>query len=70
MVTNNVNDFVELDALYRSLGRVHHGLILTSDRRFRRAFSGAIGPLVLALDSFLQTQSTLHEPVNLIHWLQ
>ncbi len=69
MVTNNVDHFLTIDALYREQRRPHHGLILTSDRRFRRAQGGGIGPLVLALDAFLSARPAEPRAESLVHWL-
>ena len=70
VVTNNVAHFLAIDALYREQRRPHYGLILTSDRRFRRAHAGGIGPLVVALDLFLDTQPAEPRAESLVHWLQ
>ena len=70
VVTNNVAHFLALDALYREQRRPHYGLILTSDRRFRRAHAGGIGPLVLALDALLRAEPTEPRTESLVHWLQ
>src|SRR5438094_7712543 len=56
LVTNNVHHFPAIDREFREINRLHYGLILTSDRRFRRHVRGAIGPSVRALDAFLRTQ--------------
>jgi predicted nuclease of predicted toxin-antitoxin system len=69
VVTNNVAHFLAIDALYRQQGRPRYGLILTSDRRFRRAQGGGIGPLVQALDVFLGAQPAEARAESLVHWL-
>ena len=53
IVTENVHDFMDLDAERRAAGRVHFGIVLTSDRRFPRHDAGGIGRLVTALDGWL-----------------
>lgn len=70
VVTENVPDFLPLDALYRAQQRAHYGLILTTDRRFSRSSERHVGRLVLALDAFLRTQATKPQATSLIHWLQ
>jgi predicted nuclease of predicted toxin-antitoxin system len=70
IATNNTGDFLRIEQAYRATGLDHFGLILTSDRRFNRNMSGAVGQLVTALDAFLQTQSEPAEPTSLVHWLQ
>jgi predicted nuclease of predicted toxin-antitoxin system len=70
VVTNNVDHFLAIDAVYREQRRLHYGLILTSDRRFRRAQGGGIGPLVLALDAFLSARPPGSRADSLVHWLQ
>lgn len=70
MVTNNVDDFVELDSVYRQQDLAHYGVILTSDHRFDRNTPRHIGQLVLALDAFLRAQPSEPEAVSLVHWLQ
>ena len=70
VLTNNVNHFLAIDAEYRQQRRPHYGLILSSDRRFRRAQAGGIGPLVLALDAFLSAQPADPQAESLVHWLQ
>lgn len=70
VLTNNVDHFLAIDAEYRAHSRPHYGLILTSDRRFRRAQGGGIGPLVLALDALLSAQPAEPRAESVVHWLQ
>lgn len=44
LVTANIKDFVPLDALYRSAGRTHAGIVLVSTRTFPqdRSLPGAV----------------------------
>ena len=44
LVTANIKDFVPLDALYRSVGRSHAGIVLVSTRAFPqdRSLTGAV----------------------------
>jgi len=53
VVTENVTDFLGIDARYREQGQDHAGLILTTNRKFPRGASGSIGLLVTALDGWL-----------------
>ena len=69
VVTENVGDFMRLDRLYRQHNRAHHGLILTSDRRFPRSRAG-IGRLVLALDTLLRAKPSDVGASSLVHWLE
>ena len=69
VVTENINDLLAIDRLYRQQARAHDGLILTSDRRFPRG-AGASGRLVLARDAFLRTQPAEPCATSLVHWLQ
>ena len=66
-VTENLKDFLPLDAENRQRGRVHHGLILTTDHRFRRGAEGHIGHLVRALDAFLRDD--VERIPGWVHWL-
>jgi predicted nuclease of predicted toxin-antitoxin system len=70
VVTENVGDFVQLDARYRARSRSHHGIILTTDRRFRRGTAGSTGRLVLALDRLLRTPEGWPTGDNRIIWLR
>src|SRR5687768_12694112 len=54
IVTENIHDFMDLDAEYRRDGHVHFGVILTSNRGFSRHSAGRIGLLVTALDVWLR----------------
>ncbi len=69
LVTENVEDYVPLDADAHSRGVVHHGLVFTTNRSFPRHRSAFIGRLAQALDEFLgrQREST---PSSLTHWLK
>lgn len=69
-VTENVPDFLDLDRDYRQVGRSHHGLILTTDRRFHRGSPAHVGQLVASLDAFLRARSVEPSNDSLIHWLR
>jgi hypothetical protein len=70
IVTENIQDFLQLDQQYRSVGRGHYGIILTSDRRFSRGSARHIGELVRALDRFLAEQPAEPAAASLVHWLR
>lgn len=67
MVTDNLDDFLEIDGLYRQRGEGHQGLILTTDHRFRRGNRAHIGQLVRALDAFLGED--VERLPGWVHWL-
>jgi hypothetical protein len=69
IVTENIHDFMDLDAEYRRGGRAHCGMILTSDQRFPRHAAGGIGRLVIALDGWLQEHSGEATADSLVWWL-
>jgi predicted nuclease of predicted toxin-antitoxin system len=68
LVTENVEDFIDIDRRYRHQGRAHYGLVLTSGRRFRRT-RAAIGQLVVSLDALLRAEPE-SAATSLVHWLQ
>jgi len=51
IVTENVDDFLEIEARYRKQGQDHAGLILTTNHRIPRSRPNHIGRLVIALDA-------------------
>lgn len=53
IVTENVGDFLALDAELRARGGTSPGLILTNNRTFPRGRPGVVGALVEALDALL-----------------
>ena len=67
VVTDNLDDFLEIDGRYRQRGEEHHGLILTTNRRFGRGHPGHIGHLVLALDALLRED--VERIPGWVHWL-
>ncbi len=70
LVTEDAADYVVLDRDLRSRGRVHHGIVLTSHRRYPRAGRAAIGRLVRALDRFLRAHPGGSELRGQLRWLK
>jgi hypothetical protein len=68
VVTENLDDFFEIDAYYRQRGRDHHGLVLTTDRRFHRGAEAHIGQLVRKQDAFLGEDA--ERAPGWVHWLK
>lgn len=48
IVTYNRDDFLALDRLYRSTGRIHGGIIILNPRRFPQG-AAAVGSLIASL---------------------
>lgn len=69
VVTENVSDFLPLDAEYRGRHRTHHGLILTNNRTFPRGRAATVGALVKALDELLRSAES-DGPSSPVIWLQ
>ena len=69
IVTENIHDFMDLDAEYRQDGRAHFGILLTSDQRFPRHEAGGIGRLVISLDAWLREHPEAATGDSLIWWL-
>jgi hypothetical protein len=69
VVTENIHDFMDLDARYRRDGKVHFGVILTTDQRFPRHAAGGIGRLVIALDDWLREHPEEAAANSLVWWL-
>lgn len=70
VVTENVPDFMALDAHYRLVGTGHFGLILTSNAAFPRGQQATLGALVIALDALLRRPDLAEGPVSHVEWLQ
>ena len=68
VVTEDV-DYVRLDAIWRTEGRSHFGVVLTSVTSFPRHRAGFIGDLTRALESFLDDHRG-DERASAIWWLQ
>ena len=69
VLTENVVDFLRLDAQYRSGAQAHWGLILTRNRTFPRGKAGTVGALVKALDAHL-CDPLDSGPSSRVVWLQ
>jgi predicted nuclease of predicted toxin-antitoxin system len=69
VVTENVDHFLALDALYRERGQEHAGLILTTNHGFTRTRPSHIGRLVTALDAWLQEHPGDEPATSMIWWL-
>ena len=69
VVTENVRDFRPLAARRQAQGRVHAGLVLTSNRRWPRARAETAGRLVVALVDLVAHDTTAGEPSSRELWL-
>jgi hypothetical protein len=69
MVTENIRDFLDIDAEYRQTGRQHFGVILTTDHKYPRRHGAGIGRLVTALDAWLREHPEAATADSLIWWL-
>ncbi len=63
VVTENVRDFRPLAREWQAMGKVHFGLVLTTNRRFPRARSRTAGRLVRALGDLIDAE-TGHPPAS------
>lgn len=68
VVTENVRDFRPIAREWEAEGKVHHGLVLTSNRRFPRVRPGTVGRLIAALAK-LAKEAASEEPSNERIWL-
>lgn len=69
VLTENVADYLVLDAEYRGRHLAHWGLVLTSNRTFPRGKSTTVGALVKALDELLREADSEDQSSKVI-WLQ
>lgn len=69
VLTENVADYLVLDAEYRGRNLAHWGLILTSNRTFPRGKAATLGALVKALDELLP-EAGLDDRSSRVIWLQ
>jgi len=68
LVTNNVGDFAVIAQRWADEGRVHAGLIFTSDAQWPRR-RDMIGRFVDALDMLLAGNTGTKDLAGCIHWL-
>ena len=68
LLTNNVADFTVIVRRWAVEGRLHSGLIFTSDRSLPRGRS-TIGKYVELLDDLLSSNSKDDAFVDRVHWL-
>lgn len=68
LVTENIADFVLLDAWWSSEGRTHAGLVFTHPKRFDRASMAYPGVLIEALVTLTQTHHG--DLTGRVVWLQ
>jgi len=69
LLTENVADYIVLDAEYRSRHLAHWGLVFTSNRTFPRGKASTVGALVRALDELLRKADS-GGPSSMVIWLQ
>jgi predicted nuclease of predicted toxin-antitoxin system len=67
LVTENVKDFVPIEAHVRAAGQTHPGLIFTSNRSFPRHRERFIGTVVAALETFASQHP---DCTGAVHWLR
>lgn len=65
IVTYNREDFLALDRRFRSQGRVHHGIVILSPRRFPQG-PGTVGPLTVYLERLVLAGPPYP---GFVHWL-
>ena len=68
VVTENVRDFRPLARAWEADGKIHYGLVLTSNRKFPRARAATIGRIVTTLAK-IAAQTAADEPSNEEIWL-
>lgn len=69
IVTENVRDFRPIAREWQSMGRVHFGLVLTTNRSFPRARSRTVGRLVAALSELVDAEPGRPAASNRETWL-
>jgi predicted nuclease of predicted toxin-antitoxin system len=70
IVTENVKDFLPLDALMHGTGRAHYGLVFTTNRSFPRHHRRFVGAITAALADLLEGQPRATAAASAVHWLQ
>ena len=69
IVTENVKDFLPLDAESHAHTQPHWGLVFTTNQSFPRHHDRLIGAMIRALGALLDEQPS-HRAVSAIHWLR
>ncbi len=69
IVTDNVRDYEQARRAWEARGSPHHGLVYALNPPFNRHRSGAVGPMVRALEHLLATPPARDEPFNRVHFL-
>lgn len=69
IVTENVRDFRPIAREWQAMGKVHFGLVLTTNRRFPRSQSRTHGRLVTALANLLDAETGSSVASNREIWL-
>ena len=69
VVTENVRDFRPIAREWQAMGKVHFGLVLTTDRRFPRAHSRTAGRLVRGLNDLIEAEAAPQPASNREIWL-
>jgi len=70
IVTENVKDFLPLDAMTHGAGRAHYGLIFTTNRSFPRHHRRFVGAITTALANYLDRQPRRAAAASVVHWLR
>lgn len=69
IVTENVRDLRPIAREWQAMGRVHFGLVLTTNRRFPRAHTRTAGRLVKALSDLIEAETGEAPASNREIWL-
>ena len=68
IVTENVSDYRALAREWEGSGRVHHGVVFTTNRKFPRHRPATIGRLIAALAHLLEAEPEPTPPSNREIW--
>ena len=69
LITENMRDFVRIDAQWRREELVHCGVILVDDYKYLRKHGAGIGKLIRALEAWLAEHPGEAEPDSQLWWL-
>lgn len=69
LITENMRDFVRIDAQWRREDLVHCGVILVDDYKFQRKHGAGIGSLIRELEAWLTEYPGEAEPDSRLWWL-